>query len=398
MRASSSNRGGLCAQRVAGRPLAQTAPVRGSGQTHMRVPSQAQGADTPLHIAGLARACRLRAALTGYRLRAACRTNRRKKDHHLTMAGARAIWATEGAGATAPFRHPRAMACRFRLPLRCPIGSVRSAIAQMQARQAPLCLRAISARATGIRRPRAFLASPGRTPLPTAILLGAILPGAMLQLQLMLQLPVTRMPAILVLFTSKPMKASRRLIDASNGRFGAAAAVSVMAVEEARIQWHGRMARASRSHLRPHDSEPQSLHKVNACVYCPSCILVGTSVRSRVYGSSARGSRCITHTGVGSAQKSTRQTKLVGGLRAGPVMRCSASSCCRGGVSKRESCFSTAWAPNVRPSEHCRSACAKPNCSACSSTFFVPAVACALEPFHVLLCWDIPQHDGLGEA
>jgi hypothetical protein len=283
MRASSSNRGGLCARRVAGRPLAQTAPVRGSGQTHMRVPSQAQGADTPLHIAGLARACRLRAALTGYRLRAACRTNRRKKDHHLTMAGARAIWATEGAGATAPFRHPRAMACRFRLPLRCPIGSVRSAIAQMQARQAPLCLRAISARATGIRRPRAFLASPGRTPLPTAIL-----PGAMLQLQLMLQLPVTRMPAILVLFTSKPMKASRRLIDASNGRFGAAAAVSVMAVEEARIQWHGRMARASRSHLRPHDSEPQSLHKVNACVYCPSCILVGTSVRSRVYGSSAR--------------------------------------------------------------------------------------------------------------
>jgi hypothetical protein len=40
------------------------------------------------------------------------------------------------------------------------------------------------------------------------------------------------------------------------------------------------------------------------------------------------------------------------------------------------------------------SACAELNCSA----FFVPAVACALEPYHVLLCWDIPQHDGLGEA
>jgi hypothetical protein len=50
---------------------------------------------------------------------------------------------------------------------------------------------------------------------------------------------------------------------------GAAEAVGVMAVEEARIRWHGRMARASCSHLRPHDSELQSLHKVNAlCVLC----------------------------------------------------------------------------------------------------------------------------------
>ena len=130
---------------------------------------------------------------------------------------------------------------------------------------------------------------------------------------------------------------------------------------------------------------------------------MGTSVGSHVYGSSARKrTRHHAHSHKHAVtcwhRNQHDRHKLVGVLRAGPLMRCNGSSCCRDGVSKRDSCFSTAWVPNLSPSEHCRSACTKLNCSACSSAFFVPAVACALDPFHVLLCWDIPQHDGLGEA